>query len=72
MTGKKSELPIKSKDVRKLTDEEYEKVAKGLLEDVELSDGKEVTWEDIERVARKVLTAKAKKPQPSYGKRRSC
>ena len=57
----KTDLPIKSQNVRKLTDEEYEKIAKGLREDLKLSEGQEVTWEDIEKVARAVLTAKPKK-----------
>ena len=57
----KMDLPIKSQNVRKLTDEEYEKIAKGLREDLRLSEGQEVTWEDIEKVARAVLTAKPKK-----------
>ena len=58
----KPELPIKSQDVRKLTDEEYEKLAKGLLEDQQLSEGNEVTWKDIERVAQAVLGKKPEKP----------
>ena len=61
----KPELPIKSQRVRKLTDQEYEKIAKKLLEDLSLSEGKEVTWEDIEKVARMVLTPKPKKGQPA-------
>ena len=60
MSGK-TDLPIKSQNVRKLTDEEYEKLAKGLLEHVELSEGQEVTWKDIEKVARAVLAPKPKK-----------
>ena len=60
----KMDLPIRSQDVRKLTDEEYEKIAKGLLEhvEVELSEGQEVTWKDIEKVARAVLGKKPEKP----------
>ena len=60
--SEKTDLPIKSKDVRKLTDEEYEKLAKGLLDHVELSEGQEVTWKDIEKVARAVLGKKPEKP----------
>ena len=60
--SEKTDLPIKSKDVRKLTDEEYEKLAKGLLEHVELSEGQEVTWKDVEKVARAVLGKKPEKP----------
>ena len=65
MTGTekpKSDLPIRSQDVRKLTDEETERIAKGFLEDVKLSESEEVTWEDIERVAKAVLSPKPKKP----------
>ena len=57
----KADLPIKSQGVRKLTDEETERIAKGLLEDVKLSESEEVTWEDIERVAKAVLSPKPKK-----------
>ena len=57
----KTDVPIKSQNVRKLTDEEYEKIAEGLRENLKLSEGQEVTWEDIEKVARAVLTAKPKK-----------
>ena len=55
-------LPIKSQDVRKLTDEEYEKLANGVLVYVALSGGKEVTRKDIEKVARAVLS---KEPEES-------
>ena len=59
---KKPELPIKSQDVRKLTDEEYEKLARGLLVYLELSGGKEVTWRDIEKVAQAVLGKNPRSP----------
>ena len=55
------ELPIKSQGVRKLTDEEYEKIARKLLEYLSLAGAKVVTWDDIEEAARAVLTAKPKK-----------
>ena len=59
---RKPELQIKSQDVRKLTDEEYEKLAKGLLVYVELSGGKEITWKDVEKVARAVLRKNPRSP----------
>ena len=61
MSGKQPDLPIESQDVRELTEQEYEKIARGLLEDVNLPESKEVTWDDIERVAKAVLKPELKK-----------
>ena len=55
------DVPIASQDVRVLTDEETRKIAEKLREDLDLSEGPGVTWEDIERAARKVLEPKPKK-----------
>ena len=63
----KPDIPIRSQGVRKLTDQEYEMLAKKLLEDLTHSGGKEVTWQDIARAARAVLTAKPKKCQKTDG-----
>ena len=63
----KPDIPIRSQGVRKLTDEEYEMIAMQLLEDLTFSGSNEVTWQDIERAARAVLTAKPKRYRPPPG-----
>ena len=61
----KPDIPIRSQGVRKLTDEEYEMIVMKLLEDLTSFGSKEVTWRDVERAARAVLTAKPKRYQPA-------
>lgn len=57
--------PIKPQDVRQLTDEKYEKLAKGLLEHLKLSEDKEATWKDIEKVAQASVGNKPEKSSES-------
>ena len=54
----KTDVPIESQEVRVLTEEENRRIAAKLREDLDLSEGPEVTWDDLAKVVREVLKPK--------------